>query len=97
MGEVSEMFQVNPSLLRFWETEFDIIRPRKNKKGNRLFTQEDVANIRLIYHLVKERGYTLQGARQKLKENKNETENAVEIIEKLKKIRLFLLDLKENL
>lgn len=67
IGEVAKIFDVNASLLRFWEKEFDIIRPKKNKKGDRLFTQEDISNFRTIFHLVKERGYTLQGAKEKLK------------------------------
>ena len=69
IGEVAKMFDVKTSLIRFWEKEFDIIKPKKNKKGNRLFTQEDVDNFHIIYHLVKERGFTLQGAKLKLKEN----------------------------
>lgn len=70
MGEVSEMFDVNASLIRFWETKFDILRPQKNKKGNRLFSPADVENLKLIYHLVKERGMTLDGAARCLKQNK---------------------------
>ena len=66
IGEVAELFEVNQSLIRFWEKEFDILKPQKNKKGNRLFTKNDLDNLRLIYHLVKERGYTLQGAKEKL-------------------------------
>ena len=73
IGEVAEMFEVNVSLIRFWEKEFNILKPKKNKKGNRLFTKKDVANLTIIYHLVKERGFTLEGAKQKLKENKNDT------------------------
>ena len=75
IGEVSKMFKVNASLIRFWEKEFDVLKPKKNKKGNRLFTKDDVSNLRLIYHLVKERGYTLQGARVKLKSAKSELVN----------------------
>ena len=71
IGEVAKMFNVNASLIRFWEKEFDIIKPQKNKKGNSLFTQEDVDNFYIIFHLVKERGFTLQGAKEKLKENKD--------------------------
>jgi DNA-binding transcriptional MerR regulator len=70
IGEVAEMFQVNTSLIRYWEKEFSIIKPKKNKKGNRFFTQEDIDNFHLIYHYVKERGMTLKGAQQKLKANK---------------------------
>ena len=96
ISEVADMFGVNNSLIRFWEKEFDIIRPKKNKKGNRMFTKEDIENFRVIYHLVKERGFTLQGAQQKLKENKSDTVNKVEVIHRLGKVKDFLLDLKEN-
>lgn len=97
IGEVSEMFKVNSSLIRFWEKEFSIIKPKKNKKGNRLFTKKDIDNLHLIYHLVKERGYTLEGAKKKLRENKTETANEAEMVKSLKKIRSFLLELKEEL
>lgn len=97
IGEVALMFGVNVSLIRFWEKEFDILKPKKNKKGNRLFTKKDVANITIIYHLVKERGYTLEGAKQKLKENKSDTINNIEIVKRLKNIRSFLVKLKEQL
>lgn len=97
IGEVSEMFQVNASLIRFWEKEFDIIKPKKNKKGNRLFTQNDVDNFHLIFHLVKERGFTLQGAKDHLKTHKDETINQHEIVKKLQKIKSFLLDMKKEL
>jgi DNA-binding transcriptional MerR regulator len=97
IGEVAKIFNVNTSLIRFWEKEFDIIQPKKNKKGNRLFTKEDIDNIQLIYHLVKERGYTLQGAKEKLRKNKEETAGNVELVKSLTKIREFLLELKEEL
>lgn len=97
IGEVAEKFGVNTSLIRFWEKEFDIIKPKKNKKGNRLFTKEDLDNFYIIYHLVKERGYTLEGAKKKLKENKLDTINQVEIIKSLTTIREFLLELKSHL
>ncbi len=74
------MFEVNASLIRFWEKEFDILKPKKNKKGNRLFTPQDIDHLRIIYHLVKERGYTLQGAREKLKNNKEEVINKVAVV-----------------
>lgn len=96
ISEVAEMFGVNNSLIRFWEKEFDIIKPKKNKKGNRMFTKEDIENFRVIYHLVKERGFTLHGAQQKLKENKSDTVNKVEVIHRLGKVKDFLLDLKDN-
>lgn len=97
MGEVSRMFNVNHSLIRYWEKEFDIIKPKKNKKGNRLFTREDIKNFRLIYHLVKERGYTLEGAKNKIRDNKNDALDNLELIESLTKIRSFLVALKEEL
>jgi DNA-binding transcriptional MerR regulator len=97
IGEVAALFEVNASLIRFWEKEFDILKPKKNKKGNRLFTQEDLDNLRIIYHLVKERGFTLQGARDKLKENREDVVNKVEAIDSLNRIRGFLLDLKEQI
>ncbi|CAN5352227.1 MerR family transcriptional regulator [soil metagenome] len=98
IGEVAKLFNVNASLLRFWEKEFDIIKPKKNKKGDRMFTQEDVSNFRTIYHLVKERGYTLQGAKEKLKGNKkNETSDNVEMVKSLEKVKGFLLELKSQL
>ena len=82
---------------RFWETEFDILKPQKNKKGNRLFTKEDLNTIRIIYHLVKEKGYTLQGARDKMKGNKEDVEKQVEVIDSLQRIKTFLLELKNDL
>lgn len=91
------MFDVNTSLVRFWEKEFDILKPKKNKKGNRLFTQKDVDNIKVIYHLVKERGYTLDGAKKKLRENKEDTIQNEQIVERLKEIREFLVELRDNL
>lgn len=97
IGEVAKMFDVNTSLIRYWEKEFDILKPKKNKKGNRLFTQTDVDNLKIIFHLVKERGYTLQGAKDKLKDNKEDISDNVEIIDRLEKIKLFLLDLKNSL
>lgn len=97
IGEVAAYFDVNTSLIRFWEKEFDIIRPHKNKKGNRLFTQKDIDNLKLIHHLVKERGFTLEGARQKLKENPAAAEKESELADRLKKVRSFLVELKENL
>ncbi len=97
IGEVSELFEVNPSLLRFWEKEFDILKPQKNKKGNRLFTKQDLDNLKIIYHLVKERGYTLQGAREKIKQNKEGIEKNLEIVESLQQIKQYLLDIKAEL
>ena len=97
IGEVSDMFEVKTSLIRFWEKEFDLIKPQKNNKGNRLFTKKDVDNFHIIFHLVKERGYTLQGAKAKLKENKEDLIHSVEIIKRLTQIKDFLLELKQEL
>jgi DNA-binding transcriptional MerR regulator len=97
IGEVAQMFDVNTSLIRFWEKEFDAIKPTKNKKGNRLFTKQDVDNFHKIYHLVKEKGYTLAGAKEKLSVKEDETNNEMDIIFRLKKVKAFLLDIKETL
>jgi DNA-binding transcriptional MerR regulator len=97
IGEVAEKFGVNTSLIRFWEKEFEVLQPKKNKKGNRLFTREDMHHLRLIFHLVKERGYTLEGARKKLKENRNDLEQQVQLRDSLVKIRGFLENLKAGL
>jgi DNA-binding transcriptional MerR regulator len=97
IGEVSEMFDVNTSLIRFWEKEFDILKPKKSKKGNRLFTKDDVDNFKLIHHLVKERGFTLNGAKDKLKKHKFEAKKEVEMVQSLEKVKKFLLALKKEL
>jgi DNA-binding transcriptional MerR regulator len=97
IGEVAELFEVNQSLIRFWEKEFDILSPQKNKKGNRLFTKFDIENLKLIYHLVKERGYTLQGAKDKLKQNRENVVNTVQMIDSLTQVKEFLLELKKEL
>jgi DNA-binding transcriptional MerR regulator len=96
IGEVANMFGVNTSLIRFWEKYFDIIKPKKNKKGNRLFTKADINNFKLIYHLVKEQRLTLEGARIKLAEDKNKTVNNFEAIESLKRIREMLVEIEES-
>ncbi len=97
ISEVAEMFNVNQSLIRYWEKEFTIIKPKKNKKGNRLFTKSDIENFHIIYHLVKERGMTLIGAKKKLKENKEDTINNFEVVKTLEDIRERLLEIKELL
>ena len=97
IGEVAEMFDVNKSLIRFWEKEFIIIKPKKNKKGNRYFTEKDINNFKIIFHLVKERGYTLDGAKKKLRENKEDTIKNVEIVSQLKDIRIQLASIREAL
>lgn len=91
------MFNVNTSLIRYWEKEFDIIKPKKNKKGNRLFTKQDIDNFHIIYHLVKERGMTLKGAGKKMKENKEDQDYSFEIIKSLEEIKVMLLEVKDSL
>jgi DNA-binding transcriptional MerR regulator len=97
IGEVAGMFNVNASLIRFWEKEFSILKPQKNKKGNRLFTSRDIENFRLIYHLVKEKGHTIQGAREYLSKNRSEAEKNQDVVKTLKEIRQFLIDLDKKL
>lgn len=97
IGEIATAFGVNTSLIRFWEKEFDILKPKKNAKGNRKFTPEDVNNLKLIYHLVKERGFTLEGAKTHLKENQQKTLNTFDIIQKLETIKNQLTEIKNNL
>ncbi len=97
IGEVAEMLNVATSLIRFWESEFDIIKPKKNRKGNRQFTREDIDNVKLIYHLVKEKGYTLQGAKDLLRDGNEAMKEKVEIIDSLKKIKKFLLEIRTKI
>jgi DNA-binding transcriptional MerR regulator len=97
IGEVAKAFSVNTSLIRFWEKEFDVLKPKKNAKGNRKFTPEDIKNLKFIYHLVKERGFTLEGAKTHLKEEKREALNNFEIISKLEDVKSQLIKIKEQL
>lgn len=101
MGEVAEMFDVNQSLLRYWESQFKILRPKRNKKGNRLFTQEDIRNLKLIYHLVKERGMTLEGAKKALRgaqaDGGSDMNRDAELMERLQRIRSLLEEVREDL
>lgn len=97
IGEVARAFNVNTSLIRFWEKEFDALKPKKNAKGNRKFTPEDITNLKLIYHLVKERGFTLDGAKTHLKEEKQKTLATFDIIQKLEGVKAELLKIKEQL
>jgi len=97
IGEVAKAFSVNTSLIRFWEKEFDIIKPKKNAKGNRLFTPNDISNFKLIYSLVKERGFTLDGAKYKLKKNPKEIFNNHEIITRLEAVKAELQKIKNQL
>lgn len=97
IGEVAKAFKVNTSLIRFWEKEFDILKPKKNAKGNRKFTQEDIKNLKFIYHLVKQRGFTLEGAKTHLKEGKQQALNTFDIISKLEDIKSQLVKIKSQL
>ena len=97
IGEVAKAFDVNVSLIRFWDKEFDILKPKKNAKGNRMFTPEDVKHIQLIYHLVRERGFTLDGAKIHLKEGQKKTLDKFEIISKLETIKAQLNTIKNQL
>lgn len=97
IGEVAKIFDVNPSLIRFWEGEFDVLQPKKNRKGNRLFTQEDIENIKIIYHLVKEKGFTLNGAKEEMKKNPDDLKDQQKVVQALEKLKTFLLDIKDHL
>lgn len=97
IGEVSEMLDVNASLIRFWESEFEQLTPRKNKKGNRIFTEKDIETLKTIYYLVKVRGFTLKGAKEKLKQNPKDLEYEQKARETLVRVRGFLVELRNNL
>lgn len=97
IGELAKAFDVNASLIRFWDKEFDILQPKKNAKGNRMFTPEDVKNLQLIYHLVKERGFTLEGAKTHLREAQKKTLDKFEVISKLESIKAQLSSIKNAL
>jgi DNA-binding transcriptional MerR regulator len=97
IGETAEMLNVPISTIRFWENEFDILKPMKNKKGNRMFTPTDIKNLKIIHHLLKEEGMTLPGAKKRLSGMKNETDYKYEIAESLKKIKDLLIDLRDNI
>ncbi len=97
IGEVAKAFSVNTSLIRFWEGEFSILKPKKNKKGNRLFRQDDIENLKKIYHLVKEKGFTLDGAKKKLKEKPEGFGDNQDIINRLESIKAALINFKDQL
>ncbi len=97
IGEVADMFKVAASLIRYWEGEFDIIRPKKDKKGNRRYTKDDIQKIRYVYHLVKEKGYTLQGAQEVIASGKQQGFDKVAAVQKLQEIKDFLINLKHEL
>ena len=96
IGEVAGSLNVATSLIRFWESEFDIIKPKKNRKGNRQFTREDIKNIKLIYHLVKEKGFTLQGARDFIDQGSESIQDKLELIKSLQSVRDFLFKLRQS-
>ena len=97
IGEVAAMFNLAVSHIRFWEKEFDILQPKKNAKGDRFFTRKDIENLRLIYHLVKEKGYTLEGAKQKMRANRDGVKARTEMIDALEKVKGFMVELKNQL
>lgn len=97
IGEVAKAFKVNASLIRFWEKEFDVLKPKKNAKGNRKFTPQDIKNLQLIYHLVKKRGFTLEGAKTYIKEDKQKTLTTFDVIQKLELVKAELIKIKNQL
>ncbi len=97
IGEVTQLLGVNASTLRFWETEFTQIKPHRNKKGNRFYTHQDLENLKLIHYLLKEKGYTIPGAKEELKNKPSEVTKNMEIVESLTRIKEFLLKIKEDL
>jgi DNA-binding transcriptional MerR regulator len=97
IGEVADMFDVKTSMIRFYEKEFDVLQPKKNAKGNRLFRPEDIDNLKVIFHLIKDKGFTLQGAKEYLKSGKNEVHEQQKVIDALEKLKSFMVELKEQL
>lgn len=97
ISEVAEMFEVSNSLIRFWETEFDTLKPAKNSKGDRRFTPQNIEQVRLIYHLVKERGFTLNGAKQEIQTIKKRKTEKKRVLKRLNELKAFLEDLKLSL
>jgi DNA-binding transcriptional MerR regulator len=97
IGEVAELMDTSTSTIRYWENQFDELKPKKNKKGNRLFSKEDIELVKFIHHLVKERGLTIKGAKQKLKDNREETIHNYEIVKHLQSVRQQLLEIKDQL
>ena len=97
IGEVSKILNVNVSLVRFWDNEFDIIKPKKNKKGNRLFSEKDLKNLKIIHHLLKNNGFTIKGAKKALKSKKNDFQKNIFLKERLLELKKFLVSLRESL
>lgn len=93
IGQVAQMFEVNTSMIRFYENEFDILQPKLNAKGNRLFKPDDVENLKIIFDLIKNKGYTLQGAKEFLKNNSDGAKENLRVIASLEKMKAFMLDL----
>ncbi len=97
IGEVADMFGISKSVIRFWENEFDSLRPHKNSKGDRRFTLQNIEQLREIHTLVKERGFTIDGARRELKRQKSKEKERKIRIEQLKKLRSFLVEMKGSM
>ncbi|HVW97551.1 MAG TPA: MerR family transcriptional regulator [Mucilaginibacter sp.] len=97
MGEVAILFDVNQSLIRFYEKEFDILQPKKNKKGNRYFTPEDIENLKIIFHLIRDKGYTLNGAKEYLKNNIADSRDSQRVITSLENLKKFLIEVRDQL
>ena len=97
IGEVSKLLDVNPSLLRFYEKEFDVLQPKKNKKGTRHFTVEDIENLKIILHLTRDKGYTLNGAKEYLKNNMAESKDSQRVINSLENLKKFLIEVRDQL
>jgi DNA-binding transcriptional MerR regulator len=97
MGEVAAMFDVNASMIRFYENEFDVLQPKKNRKGNRLFTPEDIENLKIIFHLIRDKGYTLTGAKEHLKGNFTDSKDNQRVIDSLENLKKFLLEVRDQL
>ena len=97
ISQAAKMFKVATSLIRYWESEFEILNPKKDEKGNRVYTEKDIANLRIVYHLVKEKGFTLLGAKKALSDQQSEIEETVEILHSLKTVKKSLLEIKNQL
>lgn len=94
--ELANHFDVAPSLLRYWETEFNQIKPKRNAKGTRFYTKEDIAQIEKIHFLVKQQGFTLQGAKDKLKKDKKTIDKHFQILERLESVKSQLVELRQS-
>ena len=97
MGEVAALFDVNQSLIRFYEKEFDILAPKKNKNGTRYFTQEDIENLKLVIHLIKDKGYTLQGAKDYIRTKGNSSKDDIRVVSALENLKKFLIEVRDQL